>query len=125
MLPTTSLEGIGPSFRGVRIGGLDFSRLSCEDTPWFEDEEEIEYKIGQHQRNLVLLDYIRNLMKTHLSKVEQESISVYYSDVLTYREAGDMMNVNATSVFRGVQRGLVKLRRKVDSNARTYYQRKI
>lgn len=86
-------------------------RLTTEHTPWFETVEDIRAGLEYGRKNARLLEWVRSQMRLRLSPVERRCIELYFFDGLNYREAAEALEVNVTSVYRGVQRALRKLRK--------------
>lgn len=78
--------------------------------PWYETPEEIRAGIAKGARRAVLLDWVRAQMALRLTRREQDCIELYFFRGLTYEQAGHACGTEASSVWRGVQRGLRKLR---------------
>lgn len=86
-------------------------RLSTAHTPWFETIEDIRAGLEYGRKNARLLEWVRSQMRLRLSRVERRCIELYFFDGLNYRQCADALEVNVTSVYRGVQRALRKLRK--------------
>lgn len=80
--------------------------------PWYETDEEIEAGLVWGKEKAKLLKRTRARMAKRLTPVERRSIELYYFEDMNYREAGSAMGLNASSVYRAIQRALRKLRPK-------------
>lgn len=88
-----------------------FAQLTNADAPWHESPEELRRATARARERERLLNWVRSQMLLRLSLVERRCIELYFFEDLNYREAAERLGVNVTSVYRGVERGLRKLRR--------------
>jgi DNA-directed RNA polymerase specialized sigma24 family protein len=96
-------------------GGGGEQSLSSElvpstDTPWHEDAARVRAGLRWGREKERLLDWVRGQMLLRLTRVERRCVELYYFEDLNYRCAAARLGVNATSVYRAVQRGVRKLR---------------
>jgi len=96
---------------GRPVSPAVFARLSSTDLPWHESPEELRRAIARARERERLVNWVRSQMLLRLSPVERRCIELYYFEDLNYREAAERLGVNVTSVYRGVERGLRKLRK--------------
>lgn len=95
---------------GRPVSPETFDRLHPENTPWYEDAATVRRGLRWGRKKAKLLAWVRAQMMLRLTPVERRCIELYYLRGLNYREAAAVLDVNASSVYRGVQRGLRKLR---------------
>lgn len=88
-----------------------FARLTNADLPWYESPEALRRATAKARERERLLKWVRSQMVLRLSGVERRCIELYFFEDLNYREAAEHLGVNVTSVYRGVARGLRKLRK--------------
>ena len=86
------------------------ARLTDADRPWHESPEELRRATARARERERLLNWVRSQMFLRLSLVERRCIELYFFEDLNYRQAAEQLGVNVTSVYRGVERGLRKLR---------------
>ncbi len=99
-----------PQFTGAQAGRLILDGLSIAQTPWCEDEEAIRRGLEWGRKKVRMLKWVESQMLLRLTPVERRCIELYYFEALNYREAAWVLDVNASSVQRAVQRGIRKLR---------------
>ena len=95
---------------GLQAGPYRLDTLTPSQTPWHEDHETIQHALAWGRKKAKLLLWVRSQMVLRLTAVERRCIELYYFQGLNYREAAAVLGVNASSVYRAVQRGLRKLR---------------
>lgn len=95
---------------GLRAAFFVLDVVCPEDSAWFETPGEVRRKLKMGKRNKRRLAWVRAQMAMNLSKIERESVSLYYFDDLTFRQASVRMGVDHTTVCRAVRRGVDKLR---------------
>ncbi len=96
---------------GRPVSPAIFAQLANADAPWHESPEEQRRAVARARERERLLNWVRSQMLLRLSLVERRCIELYFFEDLNYREAAERLGVNVTSVYRGVERGLRKLRR--------------
>lgn len=84
--------------------------FSLEQGAWHETREEVEAGLAWGNEKAHLLRWVRKQMARKLTARERRCVELYYFEGLTYREAGQITQTNASSVYRAVKRGLRKLR---------------
>jgi len=92
------------------VAGDAFDRLHAKHIPWYEDTETVRRGLKWGRKKARLLAWVRAQMFLRLTPVERRCIELYYLRGLNYREAGAVLGVHASSVYRGVRRGIRKLR---------------
>ena len=97
-------------FIGMRAGDFVLVGLTLARTPWYEDEEAIRRGLKWGRKKARMLRWVESQMVLRLSPIERRCIELYYFEALNYREAASVLEVNASSVYRAVQRGIRKLR---------------
>lgn len=95
---------------GRPVSPAILARLTDTDRPWHESPEEFRRATARARERERLLNWVRGQMFLRLSLVERRCIELYYFEDLNYRQAAERLGVNVTSVYRGVERGLRKLR---------------
>ena len=109
-----------PMNLGMPAAQFVYEQLTNAKTPWYETEGQIQEGLRRGQRKARKLMWVRAQMLLRLSTVEQKSIELYYFKDLNYRQAAAVMGLNASSVYRAVQRGIRKLRQAaVDAGMRS------
>ncbi len=78
---------------------------------WHESEDDIRHGLAEGRRKRRALRRVRNWMDTRLTKRQRQCLELYYFQGLTFREAGEALGTNATSVHRCVRRALRRLRK--------------
>ncbi len=78
---------------------------------WYETPSEIEAGLAWGKEKARLLRWVRRQMARRLTQRECRCIELYFFNGLTYRDAAGRTKRNASSVYRGVQRAIRKLRR--------------
>lgn len=101
---------------GRPVSPAIFARLTNSDVPWHESPEELRRATARARERERLLNWVRSQMLLRLSLVERRCIELYFFEDLNYREAAERLDVNVTSVYRGVERGLRKLRTAARNN---------
>lgn len=96
---------------GRPVSPAIFAQLTNTDLPWHESPEELRRATAVARERERLLNWVRSQMVLRLSSVERRCIELYFFKDLNYREAAEELGVNVTSVYRGVERGLRKLRK--------------
>ncbi|HOJ69377.1 MAG TPA: sigma factor-like helix-turn-helix DNA-binding protein [Candidatus Hydrogenedentes bacterium] len=64
----------------------------------------------------LLLGWVRQAMREHLSRAESESITLVYFEGLTCREAGARLGVHGSTITRRCRAGIATLRRIAETN---------
>lgn len=101
---------IRPLFIGPQAGTFVLQQLTLAQTPWHEDEEAIRRGLEWGRKKARMLRWVESQMVLRLSLTERRCIELYYFKGLNYRECAMVLGVNASSVYRGVQRGIRKLK---------------
>lgn len=95
---------------GMQAGDFVLVALTLTQTPWYEDEEAIRRGLEWGRKKARMLRWVRSQMALRLTPIERRCIELYYFEALNYREAAIVLEVNASSVYRAVRRGIRKLR---------------
>ena len=98
-----------PQFWGRPAGAFVLQRLTLAQTPWHEDEAAIRRGLEWGRKKARMLRWVESQMILRLTPIKRRCIELYYFHGMNYREAGQILDVNASSVYRGVQRGIRKL----------------
>jgi DNA-directed RNA polymerase specialized sigma24 family protein len=85
--------------------------LDAKRSSWAETAQEIEVGLRQGKENNRLLAWVRSQMLLQLTETEQQCITLYYFRALNYRQAGTLLHMNPSSVYRAVRRGTRKLKK--------------
>jgi len=80
-------------------------------TPWYEDEDAIRRGLEWGLKKARMLEWVESQMPLRLTPMECRCIELYYFGALNYREAAQLLDVNASTVYRAVRSGVVKLRK--------------
>ncbi len=99
-----------PQFTGAQAGRLVLEGLTIAQTPWCEDEDAIRRGLEWGRKKARMLQWVESQILLRLTPIERRCIELYYFEALNYREAAQVLDVNASSVYRAVQRGIRKLR---------------
>ena len=81
---------------------------------WYESPEEIEEGLSWGQQKAMLLARITAELDTCLTPRERQCFELYYMRGLTFRDAADIVGIDASSVCRAVRRAVRKLRAALD-----------
>lgn len=96
-------------FFGAQAGEFMLKRLTLAQTPWYEDEETIRRSLEWGRKKARILRWVESQMQLRLTPIERRCIDLYYFQALNYREAARVLEVNPSSVYRAVRRGIRKL----------------
>ena len=96
---------------GKQAGEHILNILDAKRSPWAETAQEIEAGLRQGKENDRLLAWVRSQMLLQLSETEQQCITLYYFRALNSRQAGTLLHMNPSSVYRAVRRGIRKLKK--------------
>lgn len=97
-------------FIGAQAGEFALRSLTLARTPWYEDEETIRRGLEWGRKKARILRWVESQMLLRLTPIERRCIELYYFQALNYREAASVLEVNPSSVYRAVRRGIRKLR---------------
>ncbi len=95
---------------GVLTNPEVLDRFANEDSPWYETPDEKQAAFQKSQENARLLIWIRKQMERRLTKKERLYLQLYFFEGKTYRQTAEITGTNASSVLRGVQRAMRKLK---------------
>jgi len=99
-----------PEFWGRPAGAYILEGLTLAQTPWHEDEDAIRRGLEWGRKKAKMLRWVESQMVLRLTPIERNCIELYYFRGMNYREAAEALDVNASSVYRAVNRGIRKLR---------------
>lgn len=99
-----------PQFSGVKASHLILEGLTMAQTPWYEDEDAIRRGLEWGRKKARMLKWVESQMLLRLTPMERRCIELYYFEALNYREAAQLLDVNASTVYRAVRRSIRKLR---------------
>ncbi len=108
---TSETPELRAQFTGMLARDFILASLTLAQTPWYEDEEAIRRGLEWGRKKARMLRWVESQMVLRLSPIERRCIELYYFEALNYREAASVLEVNASSVYRAVQRGIRKLRK--------------
>jgi RNA polymerase sigma factor (sigma-70 family) len=77
---------------------------------WYESPRAVARGVERGREKAERLAWVRTQMVLRLTPREQQCITLYYFRGLTYEQAGMATGTHASSVLRGAQRGIRKLR---------------
>ncbi len=77
---------------------------------WHESKEEVEQALAWGERKRMLIAWVRETVRRRLSENERRCIEMHFFEGLSRREAAARAGTNPSSVQRGLQRALEKLR---------------
>ena len=103
---------------GIKLGEGPLKNLDASDTPWYESEEEIEERLRWGKEKAKQLSWVRGQMSARLTEKERQCVRLYYFKQLSYREIGEKLGINVSSVYRAVERGVRKLREAAEEHGR-------
>lgn len=101
---------------GCPVPNAILDRRAAADGMWYEAPEEVKRQLALAQRRAILLAWVRKQMAERLTGRERECIELHFFQAQTYESAGALTGTNRSSVFRGVQRALRKLRQARDED---------
>lgn len=107
---SSDTPNLRPQFTGAQAGRFILAGLTMAQTPWSEDEDAIRRGLEWGRKKARMLKWVESQMLLRLSPIERRCIELYYFEALNYREAAQVLDVNASSVYRAVRRGIRKLR---------------
>lgn len=108
-----------------RGGSEPYDReVASTETPWHETEEDIREKLEWGAEKAERLSWIELQMRRRLTKFERKCLRTYYFKNLTYEESAKKLGVSKSSVHRGVQRAIGKLRMDARPDYDRYVRRK-
>jgi RNA polymerase sigma factor (sigma-70 family) len=111
-------RGFLPAQRlGSQAGDFVLDGLNNKHNPWFETEEEVEEGLAYGAEKDEKIAQVRELMETILSVDERVTMELRFVHDLSYREIGRIMDRNASTIFRRVNRSLKKIRRRLGTEA--------
>lgn len=104
-----------PSMRlGARAGGFRMEMLSRENSPWYESPEDVEAALELSKKTRAEAADIIEVMRECLTPSEFKAMQLYYLYSMPYRQIGLIMDRNASTAYRYVQRAIKKLRTHLD-----------
>ncbi|HIJ74466.1 MAG TPA: sigma-70 family RNA polymerase sigma factor [Candidatus Hydrogenedentes bacterium] len=77
---------------------------------WYETQEEIEAGLAWREGKAALLRWLCRQMRRRLTLRERRCLELYFFKNMNYREVAAVTGTNPSSVLRGVQRAMRKLR---------------
>lgn len=114
--PTARAAKAYPHRLGRPLHPKALAKLSPEDTPWYQNDATVQARLHWGRKKARLLEWVRSQMMLRLTVAERRCIQLYYFEGLNYRQAAARLGVNPSTVYRGVQRGLRKLRQAAREN---------
>ena len=103
-------ESLPPMRLGVRTGNFILEAMDHAQTPWHETPEEIEEAIEHHELCREQVKVLLPIMQECLKPVEYEAMRLHFLEGKSYRKIGVIMDRNASTALRYVQRSIKKLR---------------
>lgn len=114
MLRTTDTDSVGEHTRANRLG-ISVPPEAMAGLPesagaWHETREEVERALvwGAHKAGLIA--WVRETVRRRLSETERRCIELHFFEGLNCREAAARLGTSPSSMHRGLQRALEKLR---------------
>ncbi len=101
---------------GRAIPPIVLEFLSAARRPWHEEPEAVRAGLCWGRKKERLLEWVRAQMLLRLTVTEQHAIELYYLRGLSYRDTAMLLDVNPSSVYRSVERGIRKLRAAAKAN---------
>lgn len=95
---------------GIRAGDYRVGTLSLEDSPWYESPEEVDAGLKLSEETHAQAQALLDLMRECLTSSEFTAMQLHYLYSMPYRQVGLIMDRNASTVYRYVQRALKKIR---------------
>jgi DNA-directed RNA polymerase specialized sigma24 family protein len=95
---------------GIPSGIHVLDTLDTTRSPWAETAKEVEAGLRRGTRKERQLAWVRSQMLLRLTKSDQEAITLYYFHGLNYRQAGILLHMNGSSVYRAARRRIRKLK---------------
>ena len=77
---------------------------------WHESREEVERALARGERKAMLIAWVRETLRRRLSENERRCIKMLFFEGLSRREAAARAGTTPSSVQRGLQRAIEKLR---------------
>lgn len=99
---------------GIQAGEFKLDTLTSTDGPWHETPEEVAEGLRKGAEHAEQLAMVQLVMGKVLSKEERVTMELRFVHGLSYRAIGRIMERNASTILRRVERSLKKLRRHLD-----------
>lgn len=109
-------ETLPPMRLGVRTSNIILECMDRAQTPWYETPEEIEEATQHHELCRSQVNILLPIMKECLKPAEYEAMCLHYLEGKSYRQIGRIMDRNASTALRYVQRSIKKLRKLLGSS---------
>jgi RNA polymerase sigma factor (sigma-70 family) len=84
--------------------------------PWHESREEVERALAWGERKRMLIAWVCETVQRRLSENERRCIELHFFEGLSHREAAARTGTTPSSVHRGLQRALEKLREAAETD---------
>jgi len=104
---------------GMKLGAGPLKHMDACDSPWYETEEEINERLRWGREKAKQLRWVRSQMIARLTEKERQCVRLYYFKQLNFREIGDKLGINVSTVYRAVERGVRKLREAAREHGRS------
>lgn len=104
---------------GIKLGAGPLKNMDATDSPWYETEDEIREKLLWGTEKAKQLSWVRSQMTARLTEKERQCVRLYYFKQLNFRQIGDKLGINVSSVYRAVERGVRKLREAAREHGRS------
>ncbi len=83
---------------------------------WHETREEVERALAWGEHKAQLIAWVRETLRRRLSETERRCIELHYFAGLGCREAAARAGISPSSMHRGLQRALEKLREAAETD---------
>ena len=83
---------------------------------WHESREEVERALAWGERKAILIAWVRETLRRRLSENERRCIELRFFEGLSCREVAAKAGTTPSSVHRGLQRALEKLREAAETD---------
>ena len=83
---------------------------------WHETREEVEQALAWGAHKARLIAWVREMMRRRLSENERRCVELHFFEGLGFREAAARTGTSPSSMHRGLQRALIKLREAAETD---------
>lgn len=100
---------------GKRAGDYALERADNEHSPWYETPEEVEAGLEYGREKDEQLQRVAQVMVDLLNEDERVTMELRYKHGLTYRQIAEIMDRNASTIHRRIQRCIRKIQKRIRS----------
>ena len=112
--PSIPNQALPSMHLGMRAGDFRMGTLSRENSPWYESQEEVEAALEKSTKTRAEAAAVIEVMRECLTPSEFKAMQLHYLYNMPYRQIGLIMERNASTAYRYVQRAIKKLRKQLE-----------